>query len=437
MDFLDDLPDNVLVTDSQGRILEANRNACRLFEIKPPSALPFTAYLQHQSVARPDLTSHVETGQSLSFEDIVQTTSGREIRVSVRLGRPERFPDIRFWIVTDLSEAQEDRQEMIDFLAELTTAQIQIKKYTKEIEIFQKIVDTMNQAVILSDSGGTITFSNAFADKLFGRTVRGSCTSDLVKLFSYPGSLNLDEKAVLASNQAGEVLVLNESLGHETRCFLQLLPLKDQESVPGLVWILFELTEEIANTQSFIDFSAELATMNRDLQNKNREILRLSQTDALTGLHNRGHIMNLFETILNHGRREEFAILLFDIDNFKACNDQYGHQFGDQVIKAVCAAAAEALKDHGELGRYGGEEFLALLPGHGGSTAQTLGEAVRSAVEKLSGSFHDVLQGSKITVTIGATGRLESDTVDQMLMRADTALYQGKRAGKNRVVLTS
>lgn len=423
--FLDSLPDNILVTNDHGLVVQANKNAQKALALGPgPWSVPLTDLFPFRD---PDLGPHGPAGgeDQLCFEDIARGLDGREFRVLVRTdaGRP----GAQVWIVTDLTREQDDRQGMIDFMADLTTAQTKIREYTRQIEVFRQIVDGMDQGIVLTDATQTIAFANSFANHLFGVELTGLSVDALRQLISSASEGTPHD--VLK----GEVLVLDEPQGRQTRCYLNVAPLsRDESNDLSLVWTFFELTEEIANTQAFIDFSAELALLNRDLRKKNEEILHLSRTDVLTGLANRRSILELLQKAADFGGTsgQSLSVALFDVDRFKEVNDNQGHLVGDEVLRQIAHFAAQALGQDGTLGRYGGEEFLILLPGADQEQARSIAEEVRKAIQRGTES-----RGLAVTVTIGVAALRPGLAVDALLSAADHALYQGKESGRNRVVL--
>ena len=127
-----------------------------------------------------------------------------------------------------------------------------------------------------------------------------------------------------------------------------------------------------------------------------------------------------------------FAVALFDIDFFKRVNDERGHLVGDEVLRRFCAAASEALRGTDRLGRFGGEEFLVLMPTTDkAEAAHAAAERVRDAVAQVDWNAIDA--GLEVTVSAGVAIAAADDTVEALLGRADMALYAAKHEGRNRV----
>lgn len=175
---------------------------------------------------------------------------------------------------------------------------------------------------------------------------------------------------------------------------------------------------------------------NELLGSLNRQLRDLSRTDALTGLPNRRSMVEALENERLRFRRtgSTFAVLLVDVDDFKKVNDTIGHDAGDMVLQSVARVFQEKCRKTDMVCRWGGEEFLFLVRDTTVDGCRTLGEKVCDAVAGLELTVED--QPLQVTVTIGVScyGSAE-DTIHAIVTRADEALYQGKKAGKNRVVL--
>lgn len=158
---------------------------------------------------------------------------------------------------------------------------------------------------------------------------------------------------------------------------------------------------------------------------------RLSITDKLTGIYNRLHIDQFLEQEIQRSHRygNALSIALIDIDDFKEVNDTYGHVIGDEVLVQCVLTISPMIRKTDVFGRWGGEEFLVICPETDLKSALEVAEAIRSKIE--ISSFKEV--GNK-TVSIGVTSYVPADTISTMIIRADTALYDAKNMGKNKVV---
>src|SRR5579864_5448049 len=170
-----------------------------------------------------------------------------------------------------------------------------------------------------------------------------------------------------------------------------------------------------------------------------REAMRFKAThDPLTGVWNRGAILESLEKEVWRSRREglSLGLLIADLDHFKSVNDTYGHPVGDTVLREVTRRMVTDVRPYDAVGRYGGEEFLVLLPGCNDSETRAKAERLREAV---SGELIATAAGNlKVTMSVGgvATAEWPQDTSNQILQRADAALYRAKKEGRDRTVMS-
>lgn len=169
------------------------------------------------------------------------------------------------------------------------------------------------------------------------------------------------------------------------------------------------------------DAQAQIAEMEAVLENKKRELeasIRQAETDALTGLYNRGaYDLRLRESLLRSQRqRESMCLMLFDLDYFKQINDTHGHQYGDEYLKNMAGAMRRSVREHVDIPcRMGGDEFAAIVFCDAGIAARIAGK---------------VLEGMAGKVSIGIAKCCADDTPDTLVARADAALYEAKRRGR-------
>jgi diguanylate cyclase (GGDEF)-like protein len=167
-------------------------------------------------------------------------------------------------------------------------------------------------------------------------------------------------------------------------------------------------------------------------------LLEMNMRDGLTGVYNRRFLEKRlgeeFDRVTRYGRK--FSMIMFDIDFFKKVNDTHGHQCGDFILKNVSERIASMIRKTDFLARYGGEEFCCLLPETGLESASLLAERFRKAIEDLKNLYQD----NAVTVTISLGVSETSEAVrspDELLKKADDALYRAKASGRNRVVQAS
>lgn len=193
----------------------------------------------------------------------------------------------------------------------------------------------------------------------------------------------------------------------------------------GLFGIIQDITAQVAQERSLdearlrAEEAARIATM-------------AAETDALTGIANRRRILDQLDRSILSATRDGYplSVAIFDIDHFKQINDRFGHQVGDTVIRRVALTAQGLVRATDSIGRFGGEEFVIVLPDASAQTALLVAERVRAAIE---GEPAD----PAVTISIGIARLRDGDTVETVLKRADDALYAAKREGRNTLRLAA
>lgn len=192
---------------------------------------------------------------------------------------------------------------------------------------------------------------------------------------------------------------------------------------------------EVALIGGFISgLRGKLRLRNRELKNAMGRIQELVNIDELTGIYNRRRIFQVLNEESNRYRRAPgaFSVGILDVDFFKQINDTHGHQAGDKILRQLASSVTDDLRVIDSFGRYGGEEFLLILPQTTLAGAEIKAERIRSSIEALR--FDDLPADISITVSIGLAEFQAGETTDDTLARADKALYQAKESGRNRVI---
>jgi diguanylate cyclase (GGDEF)-like protein len=170
-----------------------------------------------------------------------------------------------------------------------------------------------------------------------------------------------------------------------------------------------------------------------DLQRANARLDRLAGTDELTGLYNRRRFLAMAEGVRALSEPGQACLAVLDLDRFKQVNDNHGHLAGDAAIRAVTDIIVGHCRPDDLLGRYGGEELVICLPDCDAQQAVKAAERIREALTEAEVHFEQRV--IRITTSIGVAALRRGETMEQWLSRADAALYEAKRRGRNRVVL--
>lgn len=167
------------------------------------------------------------------------------------------------------------------------------------------------------------------------------------------------------------------------------------------------------------------------INNNHNRLQKFANSDELTSLNNRNSFDKAFKTIFNK-KDKNLSLLIFDIDKFKPINDKYGHLLGDKVLIRVSELFKKTFREHDLIARWGGDEFVALLPNLDKQTAYKLAERLRSKIEKDKGLKE--LLDRQITISMGIATRSTETSTEELFSIADKNLYQAKREGRNKII---
>jgi len=182
-------------------------------------------------------------------------------------------------------------------------------------------------------------------------------------------------------------------------------------------------------------YQSNVEAAERHLREANSRLDELANKDPLTDLHNRRTIVERIDDQENrsHDDGKQFSIIMADIDHFKLFNDRYGHQFGDLVLVQISKLLKNATRSKDVVARWGGEEFLVLLPETGGIEAKEVAERMRIAISSSPFYIDDI--DVQITMTFGVAECTTNLGINECIDLADKALYQGKKNGRDQVIL--
>jgi len=202
-----------------------------------------------------------------------------------------------------------------------------------------------------------------------------------------------------------------------------------------LVGLNASLEEMVANrTRQLQEANAELEQAKRTLEDMNIRLGMASRTDSLTGLFNRRHFEE--SAPQEHARYvrtgKPFSVVLCDIDFFKNVNDLHGHDAGDSLLRMIGQDISQAVRPYDILVRWGGEEFLLFLPSTEPDLASAIAERIRLDIGERVYAYEG--HSLRLSATLGVATVRDGESVADVIRRADVALYEGKRSGRNRVV---
>ena len=297
-----------------------------------------------------------------------------------------------------------------------------------EKNFYKDIIDNLYDGVYFVDRDRVINYWNRGAERITGysaaQTIGRSCRDNLLNHVTASGvQLCLNHcplAGVMEDGREREVEVfLHHADGHRLPVVIRAAALRDDTGkIIGAI-------ETFSNNSNVFNTRREL-----------RELHQAAMTDPLTGISNRRHLEGRLRAVIAEfqSNGSSAGLLSLDVDHFKQFNDTYGHNTGDQVLRMVAQTLRYALRATDTTGRWGGEEFIAILHTmQDENDLRTAAEKVRALVEQ---SRLDVDgQGLTVTVSIGGTLLHAEDTPDSWVGRADQLMYRGKQAGRNRVTI--
>jgi len=292
---------------------------------------------------------------------------------------------------------------------------------------FIEMLELLYEGIYFVDNDRTITAWNKGAEKITGFQAK-----DVVRTKCYDNTLNhVDENGnQLCLNGCPLHATIQDGLAREARVYLQHA---DGHRVPVLIKTMpmYDESEKIIGAvEIFIDDGNKIQILNK-LEQYRKE----ASEDALTGISNRRSLELALTAKMDEFKEFHipFAVAFIDIDDFKKVNDKYGHDVGDEVLKVVAKTIDESERKHDVIGRWGGEEFLALLTNVGPEDVAHVSERMRFLVER--SVIRSASQEVSVTISIGVTEAKVGDTVDSITRRADKLMYDSKLQGKNRVTI--
>jgi len=261
-------------------------------------------------------------------------------------------------------------------------------------------------------------------------------TKDIIKIINNSYDMNIE----ISNHMSSPIQTVNESASIKEvisfikqRHFKRVIITNNDDKLVGLI-LQKELISLSYSKWAILmkEYSNELAQVNDLLQKKTKKFEEKASIDHLTKLYNRYKFTELFISEYNTmlQRDNDMSLMMLDIDNFKKVNDTYGHNMGDKVLVEVSKLLSKYLRNVDIIARWGGEEFIALLPTATIQNASILANKIREELQKIN--MGDDLY---ITASFGLTRVIPGDNLEDTVKRADDSLYKAKDLGKNCVVI--
>lgn len=295
--------------------------------------------------------------------------------------------------------------------------------------LYRLLLDKLYDGVYFVTRDRTITYWNEAAERMTGfsqqEILKRHCYDNLLMHIDDKGS-NLClrncplEKAITEGTMVEGEVYLHHKEGHRLPVLVRVSPILDESG------------EIVGAVEIFSDNSPRIR-----LAEKIQELEKIALLDPLTRIGNRRYGEVNLQAKLNELERYgwPFGVIFIDIDHFKTSNDTYGHDMGDRILRTVATTIINGTRSSDIVTRWGGEEFLALVPHVNPEQLRSTADKIRSLIEKSSIAVEN--RNIEVTVSIGATMARENDTAENIVKRADELMYMSKRSGRNCVTTDS
>ncbi len=407
--ILKNCPDGIIGSDPAGNLFLFNEGAEKIY-----------GYSAAQAIGKIKASALYPPGGAREVKEFIYAES---------FGGHGRLQDFETKIVTSAGKLipirlscellHEDGREVgtIGFFHDIS-GRLALQNHLAESEAkFRNLFETANDAIFSSDENGAILMANRAAKEAF----------------EYPGHelIGMDFRRLLGPGQEGtwEVLARYASVSEPGKYVETSAVSRSGKKIPFHI----SVSESSSGGKRF--YTVIMRDMSQ-IKAYEEDLQVLANTDSLTHLFNRRQLYPIMEKELDRAGRNNipFAVLLIDIDHFKKFNDTHGHAGGDLLLAGFADKMRSALRKMDSAFRFGGEEFVVLLPETTGENAMVPAERFRQRIADSRFSMPPEGQPVSITVSVGIAGYRKGDTLDDVIRHADLAMYAAKKGGRNRVV---
>lgn len=426
----DNLPDTIYTLDlEQRQVTYFNRNS-------------FLGYDYGELMSQGSIQKYIHPEDAAAVSGYWQSllggkrNEGMEYRIQNKNGQWEWVESREIIINSNLDGTP---KEIMVILRVITD-----RKQAEEQNAFHaRILENVNDVIIGTDQEFVVTYWNAAAERIFGwqpGEAIGKSVADLLRTFFVEGGY---EDSVHEINEKGmwrgEVIQHTKD-GRSVNIDANIMMVSNQSGKTiGFVSANRDITERKRVEEKLTQMYQIIEEKNRELKQALDREYYIARTDGLTGAKNYRHFFEVatYEIAMVNRYHHPLSIILFDIDKFKQINDTFGHQFGDEMLKHVVQITKRRLRETDILSRYGGEEFVVVLPKTTAIDAFAFAEDIR---KHIASSFLDYKkERTNVTISIGIAETLPNDNnvLEKLIRLADKALYVAKKAGRNQSVIYS
>ena len=294
-----------------------------------------------------------------------------------------------------------------------------VQEDTQTLEVLTKMVESNLDNIIIEKENKPIGIIT---------------TKDVMKLLKSSADLLVEISNYMTSplETLNENATLKDAINFMTKKHFKRIVVVNQDGEIVSIMLQRELISLSYSKWATLmkEYSSELSQINELLNKKTKKYEELASIDSLTKLYNRYKFTELFvaEYSTMTKRDNDMSLMMIDIDHFKNINDTYGHNIGDKVLVGIASVLKKHFRNVDIVGRWGGEEFVVLIPTANIENSQKIANKIRMAIKE-----SDILEGLKVTASFGITQVKFGDTLEIAISRADEALYEAKNSGRDTV----
>lgn len=411
----------ILTKRSDNRILYSNKMTGELLHCDTNQLQEALSFSFYQNIDdRYKLIKDMEEGRTIKERELIF----------------KKFDNTFFpGLITMVPTLYNGEEVMLSCVMDLTEKRVMEQSIIKSEEMFRKLMDSIPDLVLVCDLEGNITFANRSIKNILGYDPKWDKLPDNLFSFLMESDRELAKETMKKSIEEDIGPIVCKHLKKDGSLIdveLHGTVLREDNREPfGFIYVTRDITERIKAQEVLKKSKEEIEKINKELIKSNQLLHEKSIRDSLTNLYNHQYIINLLENEIPVAKQQgsDLCLMMMDIDLFKQINDNYGHQTGDKVIDNVAKIIQLNVRDHDYVGRYGGEEFLIVLPRIDLQGAYEIAYNIRTSIQNYVFTRRKI----SITVSIGVAS-LRDEDAKAFINRADRNLYSAKSSGRNQIV---
>lgn len=427
--LFNELTGMMILTDTKGIIIKVNKQVYSLLEYKEYEIIgnPITKILSGSAIGEIMETSETIHELIRLQDQNVPTKLGTELPFHISI-----IPlHTKSSLLQGLLFIGEDLRATKQLEEELERHKVTNTKLRNSEALFRTLLEvTPISIVLVSKTTGIITYLNTRALELFGAQKSELIGLDITELLQNPEDKHIlyNNIELIENESRKEILLLKRDGTKFTGLVTMVLAVYHDEEV--IFSCIIDMTEQKNVEETLKRNNENISKLNHELILMNDILMDKSNKDSLTNIYNHQYMNEILDLKLIEREKTSLplCLMMLDIDHFKRVNDVFGHQVGDKVLVNVVELITLYTRSSDYIGRYGGEEFIVVMPGIFLETAAAIAERIRENIQE----FDFGVVGLKVTISIGVV-QCKDESSNALVNKADMLLYEAKKNGRNRV----